>query len=103
MRLLLPSPALRSATIVANRHAHPAALLLAQRNYTSAGGPGSSSASSKRRAVTPFNDDGHVPWSQLSAAEKTARATQQSFNFGFIIVGVVLTVRLTPPAPSILL
>ncbi|KYK59355.1 import inner membrane translocase subunit tim-21 [Drechmeria coniospora] len=46
----------------------------------------------KRRGVTPFNDDGHVPWSELSAVEKTARATQQSFNFGMIIVGLVLTV-----------
>ncbi|ODA77674.1 hypothetical protein RJ55_06276 [Drechmeria coniospora] len=45
----------------------------------------------KRRGVTPFNDDGHVPWSELSAVEKTARATQQSFNFGMIIVGLVLT------------
>ncbi|KAG5973707.1 mitochondrial import inner membrane translocase subunit tim21 [Claviceps digitariae] len=46
---------------------------------------------SKRRSVTPFNDDGCVPWNQLSAAEKTARATQQTFNFGFILVGVALT------------
>ncbi|KXJ95631.1 import inner membrane translocase subunit tim-21 [Microdochium bolleyi] len=45
----------------------------------------------KRRAVTPFNDDGHVPWSQLSAGEKAGRATQQSVNFGMVIVGVVLT------------
>ncbi|UNI21631.1 mitochondrial import inner membrane translocase subunit tim21 [Purpureocillium takamizusanense] len=45
----------------------------------------------RRRSVTPFNDDGYVPWSELSAAEKTARATQQSFNFGMILVGVVLT------------
>lgn len=43
--------------------------------------------------MTPFNDDGQVPWEHLSAAEKTSRAAQQTFNFGFIIVGVVLTVR----------
>jgi import inner membrane translocase subunit TIM21 len=42
--------------------------------------------------VTPFNDDGHVPWTELSAGEKTARAAQQTFNFGLVILGVVLTV-----------
>lgn len=41
--------------------------------------------------MTPFNDDGHVPWTDLSGAEKTARAAQQTFNFGFILVGVGLT------------
>jgi import inner membrane translocase subunit TIM21 len=46
---------------------------------------------SKRRAVTPFNDDGHVPWTQLSAGEKAGRATQQTFNFGMVIVGLVMT------------
>ncbi|KAK3319325.1 TIM21-domain-containing protein [Apodospora peruviana] len=51
----------------------------------------STSNESKRRAVTPFNDDGHVPWTNLSAGEKTARATQQTFNFGMVIVGLVLT------------
>ncbi|XXG94253.1 mitochondrial import inner membrane translocase subunit tim21 [Hypoxylon texense] len=51
----------------------------------------SNNAASKRRAVTPFNDDGFVPWHQLSAAEKASRATQQTFNFGLVIVGVVLT------------
>ncbi|KAL2176825.1 TIM21-domain-containing protein [Thermothelomyces heterothallicus CBS 202.75] len=46
---------------------------------------------SRRRAVTPFNDDGRVPWTQLSAPEKTARAAQQTFNFGMVVVGLVLT------------
>ncbi|KAL2141291.1 hypothetical protein VTI28DRAFT_2626 [Corynascus sepedonium] len=46
---------------------------------------------SRRRAVTPFNDDGHVPWTELSAGEKTARAAQQTFNFGMVIAGLVLT------------
>ncbi|KAK1771699.1 mitochondrial import inner membrane translocase subunit tim21 [Phialemonium atrogriseum] len=45
----------------------------------------------KRKAVTPFNDDGNVPWTQLSVGEKSARAAQQTFNFGMVIVGVVLT------------
>ena len=55
--------------------------------------PGSA-PESRRRAVTPFNDDGNVPWTQLSAGEKTARAAQQTFNFGMVVVGLVLTVRL---------
>lgn len=45
----------------------------------------------KRRSVTPFNDDGYVPWTELSAAEKTARATQQTFNLGLVLVGLALT------------
>lgn len=53
----------------------------------------SSTPESRRRAVTPFNDDGHVPWTDLSAGEKTARAAQQTFNFGMVLLGVALTVR----------
>ncbi|KAK4109583.1 TIM21-domain-containing protein [Canariomyces notabilis] len=45
----------------------------------------------RRRAVTLFNDDGNVPWTELSAGEKTARAAQQTFNFGMVILGVALT------------
>jgi mitochondrial import inner membrane translocase subunit TIM21 len=52
----------------------------------------SSSSAPKRRSVTPFNDDGQVPWSELSVGGKAARATQQSFNFGLVIVGIALTV-----------
>ncbi|KAK1752107.1 mitochondrial import inner membrane translocase subunit tim21 [Echria macrotheca] len=44
-----------------------------------------------RKAVTPFNDDGRVPWTHLSMGEKTGRAAQQTFNFGMVIVGLVLT------------
>lgn len=51
-------------------------------------------SSSRKRTVTPFNDDGFVPWSELSTSEKAARATQQSVNFGMIIVGFVLTASL---------
>ena len=41
--------------------------------------------------MTALNDDGRVPWGELSAGEKAARMTQQTFNFGMIILGVVLT------------
>ncbi|RYP91810.1 hypothetical protein DL770_002066 [Monosporascus sp. CRB-9-2] len=51
----------------------------------------SSSAAPKRRAVTPFNDNGFVPWRELSATEKASRATQQSFNFALVVLGVALT------------
>lgn len=47
---------------------------------------------SKRKRVTMFNDDGRVSWGNLSAAEKAARTTQQTFNFGLILLGGVLTV-----------
>ncbi|KAJ9136475.1 hypothetical protein NKR23_g9875 [Pleurostoma richardsiae] len=77
---------------------HPAIttpFLLPQRSYatqhTLGGGAAGTSSSSKRRAVTPFNDDGHVPWTQLSAGEKTARAAQQTVNFGLVMLGLVLT------------
>jgi hypothetical protein len=56
----------------------------------------STAAESRRRAVTPFNDDGRVPWTDLSAGEKTGRAAQQTFNFGMVIAGLVLTVRPDP-------
>ena len=44
---------------------------------------------SSRKQVTVGNDDGRVPWGQLSAGEKVARTTQQTFNFGVILVGAV--------------
>ena len=46
----------------------------------------------RRRAVTPFNDDGRVPWGQLSPAEKVARTAQQSFNFTLIACGFAAAV-----------
>jgi import inner membrane translocase subunit TIM21 len=62
------------------------------RSFASHHGPANpSSAAAKRRAVTPFNDDGYIPWQDLSAAEKASRATQQSFNFGLVVLGVVMT------------
>ena len=70
--------------------------VLAARLYATETGLGTSNASSRprRKAVTAFNDDGRVPWGELSGKEKAARATQQTFNFSFIIVGAILTVSL---------
>ncbi|KAI0470154.1 import inner membrane translocase subunit tim-21, mitochondrial [Xylaria cf. heliscus] len=78
--------------IAASSIVAPLRPLLVQRSYATHHDLGSKkSAASRRRAVTPFNDNGVVPWSELSPAEKVSRATQQSFNFGLVVVGVVLT------------
>ncbi|KAH8597327.1 TIM21-domain-containing protein [Bisporella sp. PMI_857] len=45
----------------------------------------------RRKTVTAFNDDGRVAWGELSGMEKAARTTQQSFNFGMIVIGIALT------------
>jgi import inner membrane translocase subunit TIM21 len=44
-----------------------------------------------RRAVTVTSDDGRINWGDLSAREKAARTTQQSFNFLVIAAGVLMT------------
>lgn len=44
---------------------------------------------SVRKQVTVGNDDGRVPWGQLSNGEKVARTTQQTFNLGVILAGAV--------------
>lgn len=49
------------------------------------------SSLSRRRAVTVVNDTGAVPWKQLSYTEKAARTTQQTFNFGLVLLGLVAT------------
>ncbi|TVY35962.1 Mitochondrial import inner membrane translocase subunit [Lachnellula occidentalis] len=71
--------------------------IIAARLYATHTGLGTTSNTQKpkRRAVTAFNDDGRVAWEDLSAREKAARTTQQSFNFGLIIVGAVLTAGVT--------
>ncbi|CAL3969980.1 hypothetical protein PZA11_007487 [Diplocarpon coronariae] len=67
--------------------------ILAARFYATQTGLGTSNAVPKprRKAVTPFNDDGRVAWGDLSAGEKAARTTQQSLNFGLILLGAALT------------
>ncbi|KAK7539694.1 TIM21-domain-containing protein [Phyllosticta citribraziliensis] len=54
-------------------------------------GSQSQSSTTKRRAVTIANDTGYVPWGELSAREKAARSTQQSFNFALVVAGIVAT------------
>lgn len=62
-----------------------------QSRAASTSAPPKDSAIPRRRAVTVVNDTGRVPWTNLSPAEKLARTTQQSFNFGIVALGVVLT------------
>lgn len=71
--------------------------ILAARLYATQTGLGTTSGTPRprRKTVTPFNDDGRVAWGELSAGEKAARTTQQTFNFSFILLGAVLTVRLS--------
>jgi mitochondrial import inner membrane translocase subunit TIM21 len=68
--------------------------LVAARWYATPTGLGTTNAppTRKRKAVTMLNDDGRVAWEDLSAREKAARTTQQTFNFGMIILGTLLTV-----------
>jgi hypothetical protein len=67
--------------------------LFGVRLYATQTGLGTTSSATKpRKKVTTFNDDGRVPWGNLSPMEKAARTTQQSFNLGMILLGAVLTV-----------
>lgn len=86
--------ALRPASSLGASSPSTCAARLLSRSYATQNSLGTTpTPGPRRRTVTPFNDDGRVAWKDLSAGEKTARATQQSFNFGLVIVGLVLTVR----------
>ncbi|KAK1836904.1 TIM21-domain-containing protein [Podospora conica] len=69
----------------------PTTPLLRQASTTTGTPPPKPPPGPTRRAVTPFNDDGRVPWSSLSIPEKTGRAAQQTFNLGLVAVGLALT------------
>ncbi len=66
----------------------PVAQTRSYASQTSAGSPPKSS----RKQVTIVNDDGRVMWKDLSIREKAARTTQQTFNFGIVLTGLVMTV-----------
>lgn len=57
-------------------------------------------SNANRRQVTITSDDGRIRWGDLSAREKAARTTQQSFNFLIIAAGVVGTVSTIRPHES---
>ncbi|KAH8804943.1 TIM21-domain-containing protein [Xylogone sp. PMI_703] len=71
----------------------PSALrpIVVARLYATQTGLGTTTPKPRRKAVTAFNDDGRVAWGELSAREKVARTTQQTFNFSMLVVGAVLT------------
>ena len=96
-RVTVPGLRLRPTAIRSSNAAVP----FLNRCYATHHQQSSSASESRRRAVTPFNDDGHVPWSELSAGEKTGRAAQQTFNFGMVIVGLALTVRASANSTTI--
>ena len=50
---------------------------------------GTSTSTSRRKAITPFNDDGRVNWGDLSNGEKVARTTQTSFYSVLIGAGAI--------------
>ncbi|KAI1434545.1 import inner membrane translocase subunit tim-21, mitochondrial [Xylaria sp. CBS 124048] len=81
----------RPVTVTALNIVPQLRLVVAQRSYATHRDLKGDLPATRRKAVTPFNDNGFVPWNQLSAMEKASRATQQTFNFGLVIVGVVLT------------
>ncbi|KAL8923128.1 MAG: hypothetical protein Q9208_004812 [Pyrenodesmia sp. 3 TL-2023] len=60
------------------------------RGYATQETPGRSPLAS-RKQVTVTNDDGRVHWKELSVREKVARTTQQTFNFGIVLTGLVMT------------
>lgn len=63
------------------------------RNYATQSSLGGNGSGPTRKQISVMSDDGRYKWSELSGKEKVARATQQSFNFVIVIVGVVMTVR----------
>ncbi|KZZ89289.1 Mitochondrial inner membrane translocase complex, subunit Tim21 [Ascosphaera apis ARSEF 7405] len=78
---------LRSSAIISRRTQHQFDL---SRSYATHKDTPRPSGLSRRR-VTVTNDDGHLQWRELSGREKTARATQQTFNFTIIVAGALLT------------
>lgn len=78
---------------------HQSPIVVPRRYIT--GRSASSPATPTRKQVTVVSDDGRVRWQDLSRREKAARTTQQTFNFGLVLSGVVLTVCLSVREESI--
>ncbi|OQO05351.1 hypothetical protein B0A48_09119 [Cryoendolithus antarcticus] len=49
-------------------------------------------STTRKSTVSVFSDDGRVPWNSLTNSGKIARATQQSFNFSLIFIGLGATI-----------
>lgn len=74
------------STRIVKRQCFPSAI---HRYYATSNTLAGTTKPSSRKQVTIGNDDGRVPWGELSAGEKAARTTQQTFNFGVILAGAV--------------
>ena len=70
----------------------PLPSLLRSRSYAGST-PSGSVKTPSRKQVTVRNDDGRIQWGDLTVGEKAARTTQQTFNFGVILLGLGMTVR----------
>ncbi|MCJ1277751.1 mitochondrial import inner membrane translocase subunit tim21 [Puttea exsequens] len=66
-------------------------VLLKSRSYATTDNLGGSRSTS-RKQVTVRNDDGRVRWGDLTTREKAARTTQQTFNFGVVLAGLLGTI-----------
>lgn len=62
------------------------------RSYATQKSLGTGPAKTPRKLVTVLGDNGKVQWKDLSIREKAARTTQQSFNLGVIVTGLLMTV-----------
>ena len=79
-------PQHRLSTRIIGRQCLPFAI---HRYYATSNTLAGTTKPSSRKQVTIGNDDGRVPWGQLSTGEKAARTTQQTFNLGVILAGAV--------------
>ncbi|MCJ1345735.1 mitochondrial import inner membrane translocase subunit tim21 [Peltigera leucophlebia] len=61
------------------------------RSYATQKSLGTGPAKTPRKLVTVLGDNGKVQWKDLSIREKAARTTQQSFNLGVIVTGLLMT------------
>ena len=84
--LAVKSPRQLLYTRVVKRQCLPLAI---HRYYATSNTLAGTTKPSSRKQVTIGNDDGRVPWGQLSVGEKAARTTQQTFNLGVILAGAV--------------
>ena len=71
---------------------------LVKRAYATQSSLGSSPSSkpTSRRAITVTSDDGRYDWGELSAGEKAARTTQQTFNTLLVVAGLGGTASTLP-------
>jgi mitochondrial import inner membrane translocase subunit TIM21 len=90
LRTTTTATSLPTAVVVASTSAN----LIARSNYATQSSLGGNGSGPTRKQISVMTDDGRYSWDELSGREKVARATQQSFNFLIVVIGVVMTVRI---------